>query len=382
MILLKNCRVFSPTPQGTKDILIAGEKIAAIVDRSSTVDWQPIEIIDVKGNWVLPGLIDSHAHIAGAGGEGGPATRTGGLTIEQIFDGGITTVVGCLGTDGITRSVESVLMKAKGLKEQGISAYIYTGSYQIPTPTITGSVSKDIAMIEEVIGVGEVAIADHRSSFPNSEEFIKLSQEAKVGGMLGNKSGIVNVHLGDNSSPFALIYRAAEQDGIHFTRFLPTHCNRSRKVFAEAKVYGKKGPIDLTTGSYPFYPDIVVKPSTAFFELLDAGVPVENITFSSDAGGSLPQFDDKGNFVKIATGLPVSMFDELRDMLEKCRDDEKMIEAALRTVTANPARLLKLENKGTIKVGGDADLLVLKKNRREIDYLIARGVLLRDQDKN
>lgn len=376
MIIIKNCRIFSPTPLGIKDIFIAGEKIVAIADKIDQIELQPLEIIDVKENWVFPGFIDSHVHIAGAGGEGGPSTRTRELTIEQIITGGITTVVGCLGTDGITRTVESVLMKAKGLNEQGITAYIYTGSYQIPTPTITGNVSKDIALIAEVIGAGEVAVADHRSSFPSVEEFIKLSQEAKIGGMLGNKAGIVNVHLGENSNPFDLLYRAAENEGIHFTQFLPTHCNRSRRVFEKAKLFGKKGPVDLTTSPYYFFPGIHIKPAIAFFELLEADVPVEHITLSSDSGGSLPLFDKKGNFIKIATGEPLSLFKEVMDIVTECAQDEKMVAHALQTVTLNVSTRLKLKTKGKIEVGCDADILVLKENKKEINHLMARGKCL------
>lgn len=375
MIILKNGRVFSPHPSGLKDILIAGEKIAAVADKIDQPAWQPLQVIEAKGNWVFPGFIDSHIHIAGAGGEGGPATRTAELTFEQIITGGITTVVGCLGTDGVTRNVESVLMKAKGLKQQGISAYIYTGSYQVPTPTITGSVSRDIALIEEVIGAGEVAIADHRSSFPAVEEIIRLSQEAKIGGMLGKKAGIVNVHLGENSNPFELLYKAAENEGIYYNQFLPTHCNRSRRVFEKAKIYGKKGPVDLTTSAHQFFPDTDVKPSKAFFELLDAGVPVDHITLSSDSGGSIPRFDEQGNFIKLCSGLPFSLFQEAMDIIAACAKDEEMVAKALQTVTSNVAQRLKLELKGRIETGCDADILIINK-KREIEHLVARGKLL------
>ncbi len=376
MILLKNCHVFAPAPLGHKDILIAGEKIISLTDNIPAPGGVPIEIIDIKEKWVLPGLIDSHAHIAGAGGEGGPATRTEGLTLQQILAGGITTVIGCLGTDGITRSVESVLMKVKKLRAQGISAWMYTGSYQVPTPRITGSVSRDIALIEEIIGAGEIAIGDHRSSYPTLEAFIQVAQEAKIGGMMGGKAGIVNIHLGKEGNPFELLDQAGAIDGIHYNQFLPTHCNRCQEVFDIAKIYGKKGPVDLTTSSYPFFPGIHIKPSQAFFELLEAGVPAEHITLSSDAGGSLPEFDGNGNLIKLCTGEPFSLFQELTDMIAECDHQDDMIEKAISTVTANPSRLLKLENKGRIERGADADLLVLDETCNQIELLLARGKMI------
>lgn len=370
MILLKNGTVFSPAYLGTRDILVAGEKIIAVEKEIKAPFREFIEIIDLKKQWVFPGFIDSHIHIAGAGGEGGPATRTPELSCEEIVNGGITSVVGCLGTDGITRTVASVLMKAKGLRRQGLSAYIYTGSYQVPPPTILGSISKDIAMIEEVIGAGEIAIADHRSSYPSVDEFITLVQEAKVGGLMGGKAGIVNIHLGNNGAPFELIYRAVERGGIHFNQFLPTHCTRSRAVFAEAKIYGKKGHIDLTTCSFQSNPDSEVKPSDAFFELLDEGIPLEHITFSSDSGGSIPRFDENGKFVRIAYGKPGSLFKEVMDIAAA---DEDMTEKAVQCVTANVANILKLETKGHIKPGYDADILVLNREKSAIHSLFAKG---------
>lgn len=375
MVLLKNATVFAPEFLGVRDILLAGPTIAAVEETiTPPPGWDFLETIDVKGQWVFPGLIDAHIHIAGAGGEGGPATRTPEMDIEDITAAGVTSVVGCLGTDGITRTVASVLMKAKALKQQGISAWIYTGSYQVPPPTITGSVSRDIALIEEVLGAGEIAVADHRSSYPSLESFIAVVQEARLGGLLGGKAGIVNVHLGDNGPPFELIYRAVEKDGITFNRFLPTHCNRTRPVFEEALVYAQKGNIDLTTSSYPFYRDEEVKPSDAFFELLAAGIPVEHITMSSDSGGSLPQFDTDGNFVKNCKGSPASLLKEVLDIIA---EDESSAPAAVQTVTSNVADRLKLPTKGRIKPGCDADILVLDEERKNVANLFSNGRLRR-----
>jgi len=370
LILLKNGTIFSPEYLGTRDILVAGEKIIAIENEIKPSRWAFLEVINLEKKWILPGFIDSHIHIAGAGGEGGPATRTSELSFNEIIEGGITSVVGCLGTDGITRSVCSVLMKAKALKHQGLSAWIYTGSYQVPPPTIMDSAARDITMIEEVIGVGEIAIADHRSSYPSVDELIKVTQEAKLGGLMGGKAGIVNIHIGDNNAPFELIYQVIERGGIQFHQFLPTHCNRSREVFEEAKTYGEKGNIDLTTSSYSFFPDTEVKPSEAFFELLDAGIPMEHITLSSDSGGSLPHFDKDGNLVKIAYGKPNSLFMEVMDII---REEKSQAPKAVQIVTSNVAKRLKLKTKGHIKPGYDADLLVLNREKNAVHHLLSKG---------
>ena len=71
----------------------------------------------------------------GGGGEGGFSTRTPEATLSDLTTAGVTTVVGTLGTDGIARDMNALLAKARGLEEEGITTYIYTGSYRLPLRT-------------------------------------------------------------------------------------------------------------------------------------------------------------------------------------------------------------------------------------------------------
>ncbi|GAB4283270.1 MAG: beta-aspartyl-peptidase [Marinilabiliales bacterium] len=371
MILLKNCEVYCPDFIGKKDILVGGKSILAIEDTINPAGLK-IEVIDCNGNIVIPGLIDAHVHISGAGGEGGPATRTPELRLSMLLEGGITTVIGCLGTDGFGRSPREVLMKVKALRAEGVSAWMYTGAYQVPTPTILGQdPGHDITLIEEVIGVGEIALSDHRSSCPTVDDLIKLTEHARVGGMLGGKAGIVNIHMGDAKDPFAPLYAAVEKSELNLKQFLPTHCNRNDYIFEDAKEYGKRGYVDITASSYPYFPQYEVKPSTAIIELIKAGVPLEHITMTSDACGSLPDFDENGNLVKLEMGLPKSIFREMVDAINEGLEMEK----ALKPVTSNVADILKLNSKGRIKTGNDADMVVLDKNY-EIQHVFALGQIM------
>lgn len=377
MILFKNCDVYSPDHIGIKDVLIAGTKIVAIDEEINLPDNLPCRCIDAQGLKLTPGLIDAHVHIAGAGGEGGPASRTPEMQLSHMIEAGVTTVIGCLGTDGMTRNVESVLMKVKALRQEGISAWMYTGAYQVPTPTITGDAGKDVALIDEVIGVGEVAISDHRSSFPTTEELIRLTEHARVGGMLGGKAGIVNIHMGDAQSPFLPLYKAIEVSELKLTQFMPTHCNRNHYIFEDAKVYGKKGYVDITASSYPYFPEYEIKPSKAIAELIEAGVPLSHITMTSDACGSLPDFDDKGNLVKLEMGFPKSILTEL---IAAVKDEKIPLQDALKVVTSNPADILKLHQKGKVETGKDGDVVLFDEDFNII-YMVAMGQLLVDNGK-
>ncbi len=376
MILIKNAEIFAPEALGTKDVLLAGGKIIAI-DDEITLGNLDVEVIDARGLKLTPGFIDAHVHIAGAGGEGGPATRTPEIPLSQLLEAGVTTVIGCLGTDGMTRSIESVLMKVKALRGEGMSAWMYSGAYQVPTPTLTGDVGRDVALIDEVIGIGEIALSDHRSSTPTTSELIKLAAHARVGGMLGGKAGIVNIHMGDAKNPFKPIYNAVEQSELPIKQFYPTHCNRNEYIFEDAKVYGKKGWVDITTSSYPHFPEYEIKPSKAVSEFLKAGVPDDHITFTSDANGSLPDFDEQGNLVKLEKGLPMANLKELRDTV---LEEKIPLEIALKVLTANPATALKLAKKGKIALNADADLLVMN-DKFELIHVVAMGKVVMKEGK-
>lgn len=372
MLLLRGGTLWSPDHEGKVDILIGGESIVGLGESLVVASSLVHRDIDVRRCHIVPGFIDCHCHIAGAGGEGGPATRTPQLQLSEMTRVGITTVIGCLGTDGYTRTVESVLMKAKGLRAEGLSSWIYTGSYQVPSPTITGDLGRDLALIEEVIGVGEIAIADHRSSFPTIDEFLRLASKARVGGMLGGKSGIVNCHLGDSPNPFQLLYEVAKTGEIPLTQFLPTHCNRNSSIFEDSCDYGKRGFIDITTSSYPAFSDIEVKPSIAVKELLQAGVPLEHITFSSDGGGSLPSFDEQGKLEHLERGDMGTLFREVRDLI---MEEGFSPDKALPFITSNPATILGLSRKGEIRLNADADFVVLDEDWT-IKHVVARGQLV------
>ena len=198
--IIRNAKVYQPEYAGVKDILVLGDRIAALGENLKADFGGCVEVreIDAEGMAAVPGFIDSHEHILGGGGEGGFHTRTPEASLGDLVRNGITTVVGCIGTDGIGRDMTALLAKAHALENEGITTYAYTGSYQVPVHTLTDSLMKDIMMLDKVIGVGEVAISDHRSSQPSFEEFARIAADARVAGMLSGKAGIVNVHLGDS----------------------------------------------------------------------------------------------------------------------------------------------------------------------------------------
>lgn len=381
MLLLRNADVFSPAPLGRVDILVAGGRIERVgADLRIPGAEEGCEVVDASALVATPGLIDSHVHIIGGGGEGGYATRTPELAMSDAVRGGITTVVGCLGTDGVTRSPEALLAKARALDEEGLASFIYTGYYAVPTLTLTGSVERDLLLIDKVIGAGEVALSDHRSTQPSFDAFVRLAAEARRGGLLSGKAGTVNVHVGDGLRGLSMLRRVVEETEIPVTQFVPTHVNRNPTLFEEGIRWAKAGGIvDFTTSTVPAWiEEGEVKCSRGLRLMLDAGVDPGRITFTSDGQGSMPAFDAEGRLKGLDVGRVTSLLGELRDAV---LEEKVPLQTVLQVATSNPARILKLAGKGQIAAGADADLALFDPRSLEVRGVIARGRwLMRDGD--
>ncbi|MBQ6819857.1 MAG: beta-aspartyl-peptidase [Clostridium sp.] len=377
--VIKNIKVYSPKYLGIKDVVIVSDKIEGIYDSVNIPkNFINIEVINGEGKLLFPGFIDNHVHINGAGGEGGFRRRTPEIMLSSLITAGITTVVGCIGIDGVCRNMASLIAKAKSLEEEGITTYCYTGSYEIPVKPLTESIKKDIMLIDKIIGVGEIAISDTRSSQATYEELVKAIAQSRVGGLLSGKSGIVNIHLGDGTSKLGYLFKLADNSEIPLTQILPTHINRNGDLFKSGEEYiNKGGYIDLTTSTpVDQLAPGELRASEAFNILVKNKSNIENVTFSSDGNGSLPIFDDKGKIVKIGICTVSSLYEEVVECIKKYGIH---IEEALKVITSNVAKVLKLNNKGSIEVGKDADLVLVDENTLKIKDVIALGkVMLKD----
>ncbi|MEW4240609.1 beta-aspartyl-peptidase [Priestia megaterium] len=379
LTLIKNAEVYAPQHLGKKDILLADSKIILIKDCIDHVNTSiPIDVVDAANHIIAPGFIDSHVHIIGGGGEGGYKTRTPELMLTDATTAGVTTIVGVLGTDGTTRRMENLLAKARGLEEEGISCFIHTGSYQIPVKTLTNSIEEDLILIDKIIGVGEIAISDHRSSEPTFEELVKVASAARNGGILSGKAGILEIHVGDGERKLSLLNQIADKTDLPIRQFHPTHINRNGELFKEGIQFAKRGGyVDFTTSTIPhFLEEGEVKCSKGLRIMLEEKVAIDSITFSSDGNASLPFFDDNGDYKGLQVGKVSSLFQEVRDAV---LEESVPLETALQVITSNPAKVLKLSNKGHIQPGKDADLVLLDKETLTIKTVFAQGkVMVKD----
>lgn len=377
--VIKNVNVYAPEALGKKQVVIVSDKFEGIYDEVNIPEnFINVNIVDGTGKIMFPGFIDSHVHLIGGGGEGGFSTRTPEIKFTDLTTAGITTVVGCLGTDNVCRGIGSLIAKTRALTEEGISAYCYTGSYEIPVKTITESIKKDLMIIDKVIGVGEIALSDHRSSQPTYEQFVNTVAQSRTGGLLSGKGGIVNVHLGGGARKLDMLFSLIENTEIPPTQLLPTHINRSTELFNMGVDYIKKGGyIDLTTSSDPnFLEPGELRASEGLKKVYDMNLPIKQVTFSSDGNGSMPVFNEKRELIGLGVCSVESLYNEVKNAILSY---DVPIEEAIKVITSNVAELLKLKNKGSIKKYNDADFVLVDEKSLNITDVWAKG---RSQTKN
>lgn len=372
-LLITNADIYAPQPLGINDILIINDKIVRIAKHIAQPQDLDCQVIDAGGRKVVPGYVDQHVHIIGGGGESGPYSRTPEINLSELTTVGITTVVGVLGTDGTSRHNESLLAKVRGLTHDGITAYMLTGSYEIPLHHMTGDARRDIILINECLGIGEVALSDHRSSQPTRQELEKVLTQARLGGMLSGKAGVVQFHMGVGQRGITVLLDIVKETELPAKHFIPTHVNRAYHLFEQAKEFARLGGyIDITSGirekdGFP----TCIKPSDAIKILYDEGIPMEQVTMSSDANGCMSVTLPDGSQKQLAVA-PDSFQEEVKDALLA----GVPMEIVLKVVCSNPAKANGLyPQKGALAVDSDADLIIYNEEL-DIDTVIAKGQVM------
>ena len=367
--LILNASVYAPERLGVVNILTCGNRLVYVGPEHPEISGAfDVSVVDLEGMTVLPGLIDCHAHITGGGGEAGYGSRVPPSQVSSFSKAGVTSVVGLLGTDDLTQGTGSVVAGCYGLRSAGLSAWCFTGGYHYPPTTLTGSIRSDIVYIDPVIGFGELAISDHRSSQVSLNELLRVASECHVAGVMTGKAGVAHLHLGDGLRGLELVREAIATSEIPARVFNPTHVNRRRALFDEACDLASRGStIDVTAFPVDDGEDALTA-SDAVERFLRNGFPSGKITVSSDGGGCLPEFDDDGVIERMSVGSAESLLSEARILMQ--RDLE--IEEWLPAFTTNVASILRLNGKGRIRAGFDADLLVVDSDGGLRDVM-ARG---------
>lgn len=366
--LIKNVDLYAPEHLGLNDILICNESIVKI-GKDIESPFEDTVIIDGRGKKCIPGMIDQHVHVTGGGGESSFKSRVPEILMTDIVKNGVTTVVGLLGTDGTTRSVHNLLAKTKALNAEGITAFCLTGSYELPSPTITGSVKNDITYINEIIGC-KLAICDHRSSYVTKEELLRLATQIRHGGLIGGKPGILHMHTGKDKLGLKDVIAIVSETDLPIRLFRPTHC---ANLVDDAITFAQMGGnIDFTSGRD------ALKLAKLLSDVLTKVNP-ELVTFSSDSNGSMPIWGANNELVGMGVGKIETLFATVKALVNECG---MPLENAIKLVTENVAKGIdQYPKKGCLKVGSDADIVLLG-DEMTIDTVLARGTVMVEDGKN
>jgi beta-aspartyl-dipeptidase (metallo-type) len=370
LTLIRNASVFAPEAMGLRQLLVGGGKILWIGSADEPAPAVAgLDVVDLCGKRLIPGLIDGHAHVTGGGGEGGFATRVPPVPLSRFTTAGVTTVIGVLGTDDLARTPGELLASVYALREQGLGAFAWSGGYHLPPVTLTGSVRGDIVYLDPVIGVGELAISDHRSSQPTFDEFLRVASDTHIAGLMTGKAGVLHLHLGNGRRGLELVRRALDETELPARVFHPTHINRRKALFEEALALARRGcTVDITAFPVDEGED-AWSAAEAWERYHAAGAPAERLTISSDAGGCLPTFDHDGRMCRMDVGSARALLDTVRELLARGH----ALETVLPAFTRNIARHLRLRGKGEIAIGADADLVALDAAGHVADVM-AQGV--------
>jgi beta-aspartyl-dipeptidase (metallo-type) len=350
LLLIENGELYDPIPRGPQSILIANDRIEKVgrVDRR-VLDALGAEhgVIDATDCVVVPGFIDPHQHLLGGSGEGSLALQSPEIFLREIVRAGITSVVGTLGVDTTMKTIAGLLARVKALEEEGISAWLWTGGYNVPPTTVMGSIREDMLFVDEVVGAGEIAISDERGLNQSSQELAKLVRDTHVGGLLSGKAGVTHLHVGEEETRLDPLREIIATFQVKPEWLYPTHVQRNSRLLREA--------IDLANAGAHVDMDVVNKDLAKWLDYyIENGGPLDRLTVSSDTDSSTPDL----------------YYEQLCGLVVK---HGYTLDFVLPLVTTNPATVLKLDKKGALEPGKDADLVILSRDSLEIRDVIARG---------
>ena len=364
LTLIKNIHLHTPEDKGLQQLLISGEKVIAIGEELH-VSGMKRNVVDAQGLHAMPGLIDQHVHIIGGGGQTGYFSLAPEVPLSRLIATGTTTVVGLLGTDGFVKTLPQLYAKTKALCQDGISAYMLTGYYGLPTPTITSSIAEDLIYLDRCIGC-KIAMSDDRSSHPTKQELLRIIQQVRLGGFTSAKGGIMHVHLGALPTGIDLLLEIAREYPSLISYISPTHMGRTHELFLQAIDFARLGGmIDISTGGTKY-----CEPYLSVLEGLEAGIDIHQMTFSSDGNAGVRRRNAETGE---DTYLVAPLHKNLEQVVCLIREAGLSPADAFSLITTNPARNMHLTGKGRIAEGGDADITLFD-DQWKLQGVWARGV--------
>jgi dihydroorotase len=384
-LLIKNGRVIDPDSQidETLDILIDKNKIADIKTKLSAPS---AKIIDAAELVVAPGFIDMHVHLREPGQEHKETIRTGSAAAAR---GGFTSIACMPNTFPVidnSGTIKYVLSEAKK-----------TGMVNIfPIAAITkGQKGEELSEMAELLDSGAVAFSDDGNPVSNSQVMrIALEYVKKFDGVIINhcentdlsENGVMNegpysCQLGLNGIPASseevMVARdiiLAEKSGarIHLAHL---STKGSIELLTAAKAKKLKVTAEVTPhhlildDSYLVNYDTNLKVNPPLRDKKDVSSLIKavksgliDVIATDHAPHSL---DEKAVEFDIAPFGINGLETAVSLLLDRLINNNIIsLQRLIEMCSTNPAKILKLKNKGKICPGADADLTILDLNKK------------------
>lgn len=348
-MLLKNCRVLYHGEEDIKDILVEKGKIVKIYRCSEVEELDIDEIVDMDGNWVLPGVIDVHTHM-----------RDPGLSYKEDFEtgskacakGGVTTFIDMPNTVPNTTTKEILDAKESNSKNRSYVDYgFHFGGSKLDN-------SEEIKKVRDRVASTKI--------FLNMSTGDMLVEEEKVLENLFKESKIISVHAEEEMVDKAIDLARKFRKPLYL-------CHLSKKSEVEKlraakkeglKIYGEVAPHHLFLDSSMANSLLIMKPELKSKEDNDVlWLGIEDGTIDTIGTDHAPHTLEEKNS-KTTYGIP-GVENSLEMMLKELNKKIDM-KTLQKVMSENPAKIFGIAGKGKIEVGYDADLVVVDLNNKEI----------------
>ncbi|MFC1566837.1 dihydroorotase [bacterium] len=384
-LLIKNGTIINANSKTRlkADVLIEDNKIKKIGKNINKTGYKKI---DANGKWVLPGLIDLHAHLRQPGGESKETIKTGTRAAAR---GGVTTLF-CMPNTNLpidnALTVEYIQLKAQ--KEGIVNVY--------PVGAITkGRTGEELAEIGALVKAGVKAISDDGSPVMNAEvmkialEYAKLfdipvishCEDIHLANSGVMNSGYVSTMLGlsgiSRASEDVMVGRdiiLAEVTGGHIHI---AHISTAGSV--ELVRAAKKRKVKVTCETCPHYFTLTEEAVVGYDTNMKMNPPlrtkndlkaivrgIKDGTIDCISTDHAPHTKDEKNqefdFAPFGIiGLETMLSLAYEELVLK---NKISFEKVLCRLTVKPAEIMKLDTKGKIKEEFDADIIVFDPKKR------------------
>ena len=346
-------------------ILVEDGKIKEIGE--SIVETENMEIIDAKGGWVMPGIIEAHCHIGimeeDKGFEGNDTNEMTDPVTPQLraidainpmdtafndaVEGGVTSVMTGPGSANVVGG-QFVFMKTKGksiddmiVKEPAAMKIafgenpkrVYSGKGKMPATRMATA-----ALLRETLTKAAQYKEKKEKALAKGEDFTEdFKQEAWLPVL--NKEIPLKAHA-HRSDDILTAIRIGKEFNLHMTL---DHCSEGHFI-----------PEYVAASSYP----AIIGPTLT----RRSKIEVQNKTFKT------PGIVHKaGTLVALTTDHPVIPVQYLSKCAGLAAKEGLGIEEGLKAITINAATICGVADRvGSLEVGKDADIAIFSGNPMEI----------------